>query len=85
MLVNLLAYGKICTSIVTTLSWLYILYYIIASNIFKRSEICFWFWHACCNKKMTDLKEEILAKIDEKFNEIKIDFLTEIKEQIKIK
>ena len=32
---------------------------------------------------MTDLKEEILAKIDEKFNEIKIDFLTEIKEQIK--
>ena len=34
-------------------------------------------------RKMTDLKEEILAKIDEKFNEIKIDFLTEIKEQIK--
>ena len=34
-------------------------------------------------RKMTDLKEEILAKIDEKFNEIKIDFLLEIKEQIK--
>ena len=34
-------------------------------------------------RKMTDLKEEIIAKIDEKFNEIKIDFLTEIKEQIK--
>ena len=34
-------------------------------------------------RKMTDLKEEILAKIDEKFNKIKIDFLTEIKEQIK--
>ena len=34
-------------------------------------------------RKMRDLKEEILAKIDEKFNEIKIDFLTEIKEQIK--
>ena len=34
-------------------------------------------------RKMTDLKEEILAKIDGKFNEIKIDFLTEIKEQIK--
>ena len=34
-------------------------------------------------RKMTDLKEEILAKIDEKFNEIKIDFLAEIKEKIK--
>ena len=34
-------------------------------------------------RKMTDLKEEILAKIDEKFNELKNDFLTEIKEQIK--
>ena len=34
-------------------------------------------------RKMTDLKEEILAKIDGKLNEIKIDFLTEIKEQIK--
>ena len=34
-------------------------------------------------RKMTDLKREILAKLDEKFNEIKIDFLTEIKEQIK--
>ena len=32
---------------------------------------------------MTDLKEEILAKIDGKLNEIKIDFLTEIKEKIK--
>lgn len=34
-------------------------------------------------RKMTDMKEEILAKIDEKFNEMKIDFLKEIKEQIK--
>ena len=34
-------------------------------------------------RKMADLKKEMLAKIDEKFNEIKIDFLTEIKEQIK--
>ena len=34
-------------------------------------------------RKMTDLKEEILAKIDGKLNEIKIDFLTEIKEKIK--
>ena len=38
---------------------------------------------AVVTRKMTDLKEEILAKIDEKFNKIKIDFLTEIKEQIK--
>ena len=28
---------------------------------------------------MTHLKEEILAKIDEKLNELKNDFLTEIK------
>ena len=34
-------------------------------------------------RKMRDLKEEILAKIVEKFNEIKIGFLTEFKEQIK--
>ena len=34
-------------------------------------------------RKMTDLKEGILAKIDEKFNELKNDFLTEIKKQIK--
>ena len=32
---------------------------------------------------MTHLKEEILAKIDEKLNELKNDFLTEIKELIK--
>ena len=35
-------------------------------------------------RKTTDLKEEILAKIHEKFNELKNDFLTEIKKQIKI-
>ena len=34
-------------------------------------------------RKMTDLKEEILAKNDEKFNELKSDFLTEIRKQIK--
>ena len=34
-------------------------------------------------RKMTDLKEEILAKIDEKFNDLKNDILIEIKEQIK--
>ena len=34
-------------------------------------------------RKMTDLKNEILAKIDEKFREFKSDFLNEIKDQIK--
>ena len=34
-------------------------------------------------RKMTHLKEEILAKIDEKLNELKNDFLTEIKKLIK--
>ena len=34
-------------------------------------------------RKMADLKDEILAKIDEKFREFKCDFITEIKDQIK--
>ena len=33
--------------------------------------------------KMADLKNEILAKIDEKFREFKSDFINEIKDQIK--
>ena len=32
---------------------------------------------------MAGLKEEILSKIDQKFNEVKLDFLTELKDQIK--
>ena len=31
-------------------------------------------------RKMTDLKNEILAKIDEKFREFKSDFINEIKD-----
>ena len=34
-------------------------------------------------RKMAALKDEILAKIDEKFREFKSDFITEIKDQIK--
>ena len=34
-------------------------------------------------RKMTDLKNEILAKIDEKFREFKSDFINEIKDHIK--
>ena len=34
-------------------------------------------------RKMADLKNEILAKIDEKFLEFKSDFINEIKDQIK--
>ena len=41
----------------------------------------FGFGVPVATRKMTDLREEILAKIYKKFNEIKIDFLTEIKEQ----
>ena len=33
-------------------------------------------------RKMADLKDEILAKIDEKFREFKSDFVTKIKDQI---
>ena len=33
--------------------------------------------------KMVDLKNEILAKVDEKFREFKSDFINEIKDQIK--
>ena len=34
-------------------------------------------------RKMADLKNEILAKLDEKFCEFKSDFINEIKDQIK--
>ena len=34
-------------------------------------------------RKMTDLKDEILSKIDKKFNELKLEFLSELKDQIK--
>ena len=34
-------------------------------------------------RKMADLKNEILAKIDEKFLEFKSDFINEIKDQTK--
>ena len=32
---------------------------------------------------MADLKEEILSKIDQKFNELKLEFLRELKDQSK--
>ena len=34
-------------------------------------------------RKMADLKDEILSKIDKKFNELKLEFLSELKDQIK--
>ena len=34
-------------------------------------------------RKMTDLKDKILSKIDKKFNELKLEFLSELKDQIK--
>ena len=34
-------------------------------------------------RKMVDLKNEILAKVDEKFREFKSDFINEVKDQIK--
>ena len=34
-------------------------------------------------RKMVDLKDEILSKIDQKFNELKLEFLSELKDQIK--
>ena len=34
--------------------------------------------------KITDLKDEILSKIDQKFNELKLEFLSELKDLIKI-
>ena len=34
-------------------------------------------------RKMADLKDEILSKIDQKFNELKLEFLSELKDQIK--
>ena len=34
-------------------------------------------------RKTTDLKNDILAKIDEKLREFKFDFINEIKDQIK--
>ena len=33
-------------------------------------------------RKMADLKEEILSKIDQKFNELKLEFLSELKDLI---
>ena len=45
----------------------------------KRQKYVFCFGMPVVTRKMTDLKEEILAKIGEKFNELKNDFLTEIK------
>ena len=51
--------------------------------IYSRGRNVFGFGMPVVTRKMTDLKEGILAKIDEKFNEIKTDFLTEIKEQMK--
>ena len=32
---------------------------------------------------MADLKDEILSKFDQKFNELKLEFLSELKDQIK--
>ena len=34
-------------------------------------------------RKMADLKDEILSKIDQKFNELKLEFLSELKDQVK--
>ena len=34
-------------------------------------------------RKMTDLKDEILSKIDKKFNKLKLEFMSELKDQIK--
>ena len=36
-------------------------------------------------RKMADLKDKILSKIDQKFNELKLEFLSELKDQIKKK
>ena len=35
-------------------------------------------------RKMADLKDEILSKIDDRFSEFKLDILAEIKQQLKI-
>ena len=35
-------------------------------------------------RKMADLKDEILPKIDQKFNELKLEYLSELKDLIKI-
>ena len=40
---------------------------------------------ASCNYKMAEFKDEILPKVDEKVHEFKSDFITEIKDQIKMK
>ena len=32
---------------------------------------------------MADLKDEVLSKIDQKFNELKLEFLSQSKDQIK--
>ena len=35
-------------------------------------------------RKMADLKEEILSKVDDKFSEFKPDILSKLKQQLKI-
>ena len=39
--------------------------------------------YASCNKKIANLKDEILSKIDQKSNELKLEFQNELKDQIK--
>ena len=34
-------------------------------------------------RKMADLENEILSKVDQKINELKLEFLSELKDQIK--
>ena len=34
-------------------------------------------------RKMADLKDKILSKIDQNFNKLKLEFLSELKDQIK--
>ena len=34
-------------------------------------------------RKIADLKDEILSKVDQKFNKLKLEFLSELKNQIK--
>ena len=45
--------------------------------------LCLLNCYASCNKIMADLKDEILSKIDQKFNKLKLEFLSELKDQIK--
>ena len=45
--------------------------------------LCLLNCYANCNKKMADLKGEIYSKIDQKLNKLKLEFLSELKDQIK--